>query len=386
MIKPIYLDHAATTPVETEVVAAMIPFFKDEYGNSASVHRWGQRAEHALSSARQQIGAILNCSEDEIIFTGCGSESDNLALRGAALAARASGHGNHLIVSAVEHQAVLNTARQLSKLHDFDLTELPVDEHGLTSAEDLAAALRSDTGLVSIMYANNEIGVIAPISELADAAHAQGALFHTDAVQAGSQLPLDVEKLGVDMLSLGAHKFYGPKGVGLLYARRGTVLLPTQTGGSHELGRRAGTHNVPLIVGMAAALQITSQRREHDCRKMETQRDWLIDTVLQTVPDSRLTGHRTKRLPNNASFVFAGINGNELLMHLDLAGVAASSGSACKTGSPKPSTVLRALGLSPHWALGSLRLSVGRYTDNVDIEHMASLLPDIIERMRAPGD
>ncbi len=386
MTKPIYLDHAATTSVEPEVVAAMIPFFEDEYGNPASVHRWGQRAEHALSSAREQIGVILKCSADEIIFTGCGTESDNLALRGAALAARASGHGNHLIVSAVEHQAVLTTARQLKEQHDFELTELPVDKHGLTSSEDLSAALRTDTGLVSIMYANNEIGVIAPISELAGVAHAHGALFHTDAVQAGSQLTLDVEDLGVDMLSLGAHKFYGPKGVGLLYARRGTALQPTQTGGSQETGRRAGTHNVPLIVGMAAAMQLTAERRQHDCSKMEAQRDRLIDTVLQSVPDAHLTGHRSKRLPNNASFVFAGINGNELLMHLDLAGVAASSGSACKTGSPEPSTVLRALGLSPHWALGSLRLSVGRHTKNEDIEHMVSLLPDIIERMRAAGD
>lgn len=386
MNKPIYLDHAATTPVDPEVVAEMLPYFDEEYGNPASVHRWGQRAEHALSSARKTIAGVLNCRADEIIFTSCGSESDNLALRGAALAARGSGRGNHLIVSAVEHPAVLNTARQLREQHGFELTELPVDEHGLTSIEDLSGALRADTGLVSIMYANNEIGVIAPIAALARAARAQGALFHTDAVQASSQLPLDVEALGVDMLSLSAHKFYGPKGVGLLYARRGTALQPAQTGGGQEAGRRAGTHNVPQIVGMAAALQLTVERRQQDCSRMETQRNQLIDAVLHSVPDSRLTGHRTQRLTNNASFVFAGIDGNELLMHLDLAGVAASSGSACKTGSPEPSTVLRALGLPPRWALGSLRLSVGRHTNSDDIEHTLSVLPAIIERMRAPDD
>lgn len=386
MTKPIYMDHAATTPVDPDVVAAMLPYFREEYGNPASVHQWGQRAEHALSSARGQIASVLNCSADEIIFTACGSESDNLALRGAALAARAAKRGNHLIVSSIEHPAVLSTARQLRDQHGFELTELPVDEYGLASSEDLSTALRSDTVLVSIMYANNEIGVIAPIAALAGAAHQQGAIFHTDAVQACSQLPVDVEELGVDMLSLGAHKFYGPKGVGLLYARRGTALQPAQTGGSQEAGRRAGTHNVPLIVGMAAALQRTAERRKQDCSRMETQRDRLIEAVLRSVPDSRLTGHRTRRLPNNASFIFAGIDGNELLMHLDLAGVAASSGSACKTGSPEPSTVLRALGLSLRWALGSLRLSVGRHTNSDDVEHTLSVLPNIIERMRAAGD
>ena len=380
------MDHAATTPVDPEVVEAMLPYFREEYGNPASVHQWGQRAEHAVGSARGQIARVLNCSKDEIIFTACGSESDNLALRGAALAARASRRGNHLIVSAIEHPAVLSTARQLRDQHDFELTELPVDEYGLPSPKDLSTALRSDTVLVSIMYANNEIGVIAPIAELAGAAHEQGAIFHTDAVQACSQLPMDVEALGVDMLSLGAHKFYGPKGVGLLYARRGTVLQPAQTGGSQESGRRAGTHNVPLIVGMAAALQLTAKRREQDCIRMAAQRDRLIETVLRSVPSSRLTGHRTQRLPNNASFIFAGIDGNELLMHLDLAGVAASSGSACKTGSPEPSTVLRALGLSPRRALGSLRLSIGRHTKSNDVEHTLSVLPNIIERMRATGD
>ena len=386
MTKPIYMDHAATTPVDPEVVEAMLPYFREEYGNPASVHQWGQRAEHAVGSARGQIARVLNCSKDEIIFTACGSESDNLALRGAALAARASRRGNHLIVSAIEHPAVLSTARQLRDQHDFELTELPVDEYGLPSPKDLSTALRSDTVLVSIMYANNEIGVIAPIAELAGAAHEQGAIFHTDAVQACSQLPMDVEALGVDMLSLGAHKFYGPKGVGLLYARRGTVLQPAQTGGSQESGRRAGTHNVPLIVGMAAALQLTAKRRKQDCSRMGAQRDRLIETVLRSVPSSRLTGHRTQRLPNNASFIFAGIDGNELLMHLDLAGVAASSGSACKTGSPEPSTVLRALGLSPRRALGSLRLSIGRHTKSNDVEHTLSVLPNIIERMRATGD
>ncbi|MCH2539452.1 MAG: cysteine desulfurase [Anaerolineales bacterium] len=383
MTKPIYLDHAATTPVDPEVISAMLPYFAEEYGNPSSVHMWGQRAQHAVKSGREKIAAVLNCSADEIIFTACGSESDNLAIRGAALTARESGRGSHIVVSAMEHPAVLNTARSLRDQDGFELTELGVDEHGMTSTDDLSNALRSDTVLVSIMYANNEIGVIAPIAELAKAAHDQGAIFHTDAVQAGSQLPLDIEALGVDMLSLGAHKFYGPKGVGVLYARSGTALQPTQTGGNQEAGRRAGTHNVPLIVGMAAALEITEERRNRDGTRMEALRDRLIKRILELVPDSRLTGHRTERLPNNASFVFANIDGNELLMHLDLAGITASSGSACKTGSPEPSTVTRSLRLSQRWELGSLRLSLGRYTASDDIDYTISMLPDIIKRMRA---
>ena len=382
MDKRIYMDHAATTPVDPEVVAAMLPFFSNEYGNPSSIHRWGQRADHAVTSAREDLANILNCEVDEIIFTSCGSESDNLALRGIALAARERGNGNHIIVSAIEHPAILETAQHLRNYHGFDITVLPVDQHGFTSAEDLRNAIQPDTFLVSIMYANNEIGVIQPIFELAEIAHEYNILFHTDAVQAAGQLPLDVKNLGVDLMSLSAHKFYGPKGVGLLYARRNTLAHPHQTGGSQENGLRAGTHNVPLIVGMATALNIVADRRSQDSSKMKVLRNQLIKSVLNTIPESLLTGHRTRRLPNNASFAFEGIDGNELIMHLDLLNIAASSGSACKTGNPEPSNVLTALALSPKLSLGSLRLSLGRHTDDSDIEYVQQVLPTVVNNMR----
>ena len=382
MDKRIYMDHAATTPVDPEVVAAMLPFFSNEYGNPSSIHRWGQRADHAVTSAREDLANILNCEVDEIIFTSCGSESDNLALRGIALAARERGNDNHIIVSAIEHPAILETAQHLRNYHGFDITVLPVDQHGFTSAEDLRNAIQPDTFLVSIMYANNEIGVIQPIFELAEIAHEYNILFHTDAVQAAGQLPLDVKNLGVDLMSLSAHKFYGPKGVGLLYARRNTLAHPHQTGGSQENGLRAGTHNVPLIVGMATALNIVADRRSQDSSKMKVLRNQLIKSVLNTIPESLLTGHRTRRLPNNASFAFEGIDGNELIMHLDLLNIAASSGSACKTGNPEPSNVLTALALSPKLSLGSLRLSLGRHTDDSDIEYVQQVLPTVVNNMR----
>ena len=382
MDKHIYMDHAATTPVDPEVVAAMLPFFSNEYGNPSSIHRWGQRADHAVTSAREDLANILNCEVDEIIFTSCGSESDNLALRGIALAARERENGNHIIVSAIEHPAILETAQHLRNYHGFDITVLPIDQHGFTSVEDLRNAIQPDTFLVSIMYANNEIGVIQPIHELAEIAHEYNILFHTDAVQAAGQLPLDVKNLGVDLMSLSAHKFYGPKGVGLLYARRNTLAHPHQTGGSQENGLRAGTHNVPLIVGMATALNIVADRRSKDSSKMKVLRNQLIKSVLDTIPESLLTGHRTRRLPNNASFAFEGIDGNELIMHLDLLNIAASSGSACKTGNPEPSNVLTALALSPKLSLGSLRLSLGRHTDDSDIEYVQQVLPTVVNNMR----
>jgi len=376
------MDHAATTPVDTAVVAAMLPFFSNEYGNPSSIHHWGQRADHAVTSAREDLANILNCDLDEIIFTSCGSESDNLALRGIALAARERAHGNHIIVSSIEHPAILGTAQHLLKYHGFDVTILPVDQHGFTSAEDLRNAIQSDTFLVSIMYANNEIGVIQPIIELAEIAHEYDILFHTDAVQAAGQLPLNVHELGVDLMSLSAHKFYGPKGVGLLYARRDTLTHSHQTGGSQENGLRAGTLNVPLIVGMATALKIVTASRSQDNRKMRILRNKLIKSILDTIPESHLTGHSTYRLPNNASFVFKGIDGNELIIHLDLSNIAASSGSACKTGNPEPSNVLRALAIPPQLSNGSLRLSIGRHTNDSDIEYVQQVLPTVISNMR----
>jgi cysteine desulfurase len=383
MNEPVYLDYAATTPIDPRVLAAMEPYFSLEFGNPSSVHRWGQHAERALEQARREVAAVLNCRPDEIIFTSGGTEADNLALRGAALAAREATGRSHLITSPIEHSAVLSTLRQMRDHYGFTLTILPVDEAGLVSAGDLERAIQPDTALVSIMYACNEIGTIEPLAELAEVCHAHGARLHTDAVQAASQLDLDVTRLGVDLLALGAHKFYGPKGVGALYARSGTKLLPAQTGGPHEHALRAGTPNVPYIAGLAAALKITAAERETHNAHFLRLRDQLIAGVLASVPGATLSGHPSRRLPNHASFVIPGLDGNELLMHLDLAGVAASSGSACKTGDPEPSEVLLALGLPREVALGSLRLTVGRPTSAADIERLLSALPGIVDKMRA---
>ena len=290
MDTPIYLDHAATTPVDPRVLAAMLPFFSDDYGNPSSSHAFGRRAEKAVEQARRDVAAVLNCAPAEIVFTGCGSEADNLALRGGALAAREQRSAGHLIVSAIEHDAVLATARQLRDHFGFALTELLPDSQGRIAPADVAQALRPDTALVSVMYANNEIGTIEPVAEIARLCRDRGVLFHTDAVQAASQLDVDVQKLGVDYLALGAHKFYGPKGVGALYVRPGAPLLPTLTGGGHERGLRAGTSNVPYIVGLAEALKITAAERAGHNSRFLGLRERLIETVLRRIPDSQALG------------------------------------------------------------------------------------------------
>jgi cysteine desulfurase len=378
----IYLDYAATTPVDERVLEAMLPYFRDDFGNPSSVHYHGRRAEKALEQARRDVAEVLNCRASEIIFTSCGSESDNLALRGAALAAREMRSARHLVTTPLEHSAVLATMRQLRDHFGFELTVLPVDPDGRVTPQDVAAALRSDTAVVSVVYASNEIGTVQPIADIAAVCRERGVLFHTDAVQAASQLSLDIQTLGVDYLALGAHKFYGPKGVGALFVRAGSPLLPTQTGGSHEQGLRAGTHNVPYIAGLARALQLTAEERSEHNARFEFLRDRIIDGVLSTVQDCMLTGHRRQRLPNHASFAFRGVDGNQLLMHLDLDGISASSGSACKTGDPEPSEVLLALGLAPEWALGSLRVTVGRPTQDADTSHLLKVLPVMIEKLR----
>ena len=383
MTDPVYLDYAATTPVDPRVLAAMQPYFSAEFGNPSSVHRWGQKAERALERARRDVAAVLNCQPSEIIFTSGGSEADNLALRGAALAAREARGAAHLITSPIEHSAVLSTLRQLRDHFGFRLTVLPVESTGLVSAADLERAIEPDTALASVMYACNEIGTIEPLAELGAVCHQRGVLFHTDAVQAASQLDVDVQRLGVDYLSLGAHKFYGPKGVGALYVREGSPLLPTQTGGAHENGLRAGTPNVPYIAGLAEALTITAAEREAHNAQFATLRQRIIEGVLAGVPESALTGHTSQRLPNHASFAIPGIDGNELLMHLDLAGVGVSSGSACKTGDPEPSEVLLALGLPRESALGSLRVTVGRPTTEAQVDRLLEVLPGIIQKIRA---
>ncbi|MBN2147841.1 MAG: cysteine desulfurase [Anaerolineales bacterium] len=378
----IYLDYAATTPVDERVLADMLPYFYETFGNSSSIHSFGQHAEVALEDARQQIAEVLNCQPAEIVFTSCGTESDNLALRGVAFAARMERNANHILISPVEHHAVLHTADQLKKLHGFDVEYLPVDETGMVRPEDVHASLRSDTALVSVIYANNEIGTINPISEIGAICHARNIPLHTDAVQGAAWLPIDVQTLNVDLLSIGAHKFYGPKGVGALFVRKGVPLLPSQTGGSQENMRRAGTHNIPYIVGMSKAFYLAQAERPERARQVLPLRDRLIGEIQDSIPNVRLTGHPSQRLPNHASFAFHGVEGNALLMALDLAGYACSSGSACKTGSPEPSEVLLACGLRPDWALGSLRVSLGTGTSPQHIQGFLESLPTLVQRNR----
>ncbi|MGD0574950.1 MAG: cysteine desulfurase family protein [Anaerolineales bacterium] len=379
----IYLDHAATTPVDPRVLEAMAAFPANRYGNPSSIHQFGQDAEAAVEEARDSLARILHCNSSEVLFTSGGSESDNLAVRGVALNEKEIRGANHLLISPLEHPAVLRTAEQLRDHFGFQLELLPVDPFGRVDPQVVAGLLRRETALVSVMYASNEIGTLEPIAEIGGICRTLGIPFHSDAVQAASQLPLNVVDLNVDLLSLGAHKFYGPKGVGALYIREGVRLLPTQTGGGQEGGRRAGTHNVPFIVGMAKALEITQVEREDDNRRFQELRDHLLRTVPELVPDVRITGHPTLRLPNHASFIFRGIRGNHLITYLDLAGIACSSGSACKTGDPQPSEVLLAVGVEPEWVLGSLRVTVGRGTVPAHIRRLTEVLPVICERLRS---
>lgn len=377
----IYLDYAATTPVDPRVVAAMRPFFSETFGNPSSIHRYGQKAEAAVESARETVASALNCRPDEVIFTSCGSESDNLALRGAMLAAK---NGRRwLLTSRAEHPAVSKTAEQLERDFGALLEWLPVDEYGMVTPEAMRHASCDATVIASVMYSNNEIGTVNPVRELAEACRPHGILFHTDAVQAAAYLDPDVQKLGVDMMSLGGHKCYGPKGVGALYVRKGTPISPTLTGGGQEGGLRAGTHNVPLIVGFAEALRLAVEEREQRTAHVKPLRDHIIGTVLESIPDSQLTGHPVERAPNHASFVFKDVDGNLLLQLLDGAGFACSSGSACKTGNPEPSEVITALGFSPDWTLGSLRVTLGMQTTGGEIEAFLSALASIVERARS---
>jgi cysteine desulfurase len=378
----IYLDYAATTPVDDRVLEAMLPYFNQAFGNPSSVHFFGQQAEAALEQAREQVALGLNCSSNEVIFTSCGTESDNLALRGAAFAARQKSGANHILISPVEHHAVSHTARQLADLYGFELELLPVDAYGCVDPDEVAHRLRRETAIVSVMQANNEIGTINPIAEIGAMCRAQGVIFHTDAVQAAAYLPVDVQALNVDLLSIGAHKFYGPKGIGALYVRKGTPLYPAQTGGAQESGLRAGTQNIPYIVGLEEAFLLAQSERKKRIAQVTPLRERLIGAILEEIPRSKLTGHPTQRLPNHTSFVFEGVDGNALLMMLDMAGFACSSGSACKTGSPEPSDVLIALGLPRTWALGSLRLTLGVGTRPEHVQELLQILPGLIESAR----
>ena len=378
----VYLDYAATTPLEPRVLEAMLPYFSQTFGNPSSVHHYGQQAEAAVDSARETVGAMLSCRPEEIVFTSCGSEADNLALRGAALARREQTGANRIVTSRLEHHAVSKTAEQLEKYHGFQVDWLEADASGMIPARAVEQALSGQTALVSVMYANNEIGTINPVREIAAACRAHGVPFHTDAVQAAAYLPLEVDSLGADLLSLGGHKFYGPKGVGALYVRKGTQLVPYLTGGGQESGLRAGTQNVPYIVGIAEALRLTMQERQPRLERVQPMRDRIIGAVLESIPDSRLTGHMASRLPNHASFAFKGVDGNLLLTLLDSAGFACSSGSACKTGNPEPSEVMSAIGLPREWGLGSLRITLGIGTTPAHVDAFLRALPPLVERAR----
>lgn len=376
----IYLDYAATTPVDERVLAKMMPYFRESFGNPSSIHRLGQKAEAAVDEAREKVASVLGCRPDEILFTSGGSEADNLALRGAMMAQKNS--SQWVLTARTEHPAVSKTAIQLEKEYGFLLEWLDVDEYGMVTTESLAKAVCNNTTLASVMYANNEIGTINPIADLAEVAKANKILFHTDAVQAAAYLDVNISKLGADLMSLGGHKFYGPKGVGALYIRKGTDLIPYLTGGSQEFSLRAGTHNVPYIVGFAEALQLAAEEREARTAHVKPLRDHIIGTVLETIPNSKLTGHPEQRLPNHASFVFKDVDGNFLLQLLDAAGFACSSGSACKTGNPEPSEVITALGYSRDWALGSLRITLGMGTTPEHVESFLKTLPSLVEKAR----
>jgi cysteine desulfurase len=378
----IYLDHSATTPVDPQVVEAMRPYWSERFGNSESAHAFGQRAAGGLTWARQTVADVLGCRLSEVVFTGSGTEADNLALRGAAWAARRSGMGNHLVISAIEHHAVGETAHQLRDLFGFEVTRVPVDGQGLVDPEAVADAVRPDTFLVSVMLANNEIGTVQPVAALGELCRRRGVLCHTDAIQASGRLPLHVEALSVDLLSLSAHKCYGPKGVGCLYVRKDVSLVPAITGGGHEQGYRPGTVNVAGAVGLAAALRLVEEERQEEVARLRVLRDRLIEGVLTRVPDSRLTGHPTERLAHHASFAFRGLEGEALVLALDLKGFAVSSGAACEEGDPEPSFVLSALGIPWEWGLGSLRVSLGHATDERDIDRFLDALPEAVAELR----
>ncbi|MDR2506050.1 MAG: cysteine desulfurase NifS [Oscillospiraceae bacterium] len=375
----IYLDNAATTKVKPEVLAKMLPYFTDVFGNPGSVHAFGRSAKLAIDKAREQVAKAIGANASEITFTASGTEADNIALIGAAI--RNQKKGKHIITSAIEHHAVLHTAEHLAK-QGFDVTYLPVDADGIVSPETLESAIREDTTVVSVMAANNEIGTIQPIRELAEIARKHGALFHTDAVQAVGSIPINVHELGVDMLSLSAHKFHGPKGIGALYLKKGVRVDALEFGGSQERGLRPGTENVPYIVGLGEAAELATRGLQEKAERVARLRDKLIDGILERVPYSRLNGHRMRRLPNNSNISIRFVEGESLLLTLDMAGIAASSGSACTSGSLDPSHVLLAIGLTHEIAHGSLRLTLSDETTEEEIDRVLEVLPNIAQRLR----
>ena len=382
----IYMDHAATTPVRSEALDAMLPYFGVSYGNPSSIYTLAQESRNAVDTARQTISRLIGCRISELIFTSGGTESDNTALKGVAFALK--NVGNHIITTAIEHHAILHTCHQLEQF-GFDVTYLPVDNDGLVDPEDVARAITDRTILVSVMLANNEIGTIEPVAEISKVVKREARrldrniIVHTDAVQGAGFLDLNVKELGVDLMSISAHKFYGPKGVGALYIKRGTPFEPQLMGGGQERERRSGTENVPGIVGMAEAFRLASLERETNSARCSEMRDRIIEGLQERVEQTRLNGHPTKRLPNNVNISFQAVEGEPILLGLDFAGISASSGSACSSASLEPSHVLLAIGLNAELAQGSVRITLGKDNTNQDVDYLLSVIPELVNRLRA---
>jgi len=379
MSRRVYMDHSATTPMRREVLEAMTPYFDRVFGNASSFHSFGQEARKAVEDAREKLAGLIGAQSEEVVFTSGGTESDNLAIVGVAKAYRKK--GAHIITCAIEHHAVLNTCRALEK-QGFELTVVGVDGHGLVNPQALRDAIRPDTTLVSIMLANNEVGVIEPVAELAAVAHEAGALFHTDAVQAMGKIPVNVEDLGVDLLTMSGHKFHGPKGVGALYRRKGTRIRPLMQGGHHERNIRPGTENVPGIVGMATALELACIEMPREAERLAGLRDRLQNGLQERIEDVLVNGHPTQRLPHLTNVSVMGVEGESMLLSLDGHGIAAATGSACTSGSLEPSHVLMAMGIPPEVAHGSLRFSLGRMNTEQDVDHVLEVLPGVVARLR----
>ena len=379
-MRKVYLDNAATTALSPKVLEKMMPYLTDIYGNASSPHSFGQTARIGVEHAREQVARAINADPSEIVFTGCGTESDNTVLFGVA--ERYAKKGDHIITTNVEHHAILHSCAALEK-KGIKVTYLPVDKDGLVTPEQVRDAITDKTILVSVMFANNEVGTIMPIPEIAAVCHEKGVLFHTDAVQAAGHVPVDVKAMGIDMLSISGHKFHGPKGVGVLYERKGIRLPSYIIGGEQKKGRRAGTENVAGIVGLGEALELAVTNMSETSARMTRMRDRLIEGIEATIPEVKLNGHRTKRLPNNVNFSIKYIEGESILLMLDMAGIAASSGSACTSGSLDPSHVLLALGLTHEVAHGSVRMTLGDDTTDEDIDYVLETLPKVAHRLRA---
>jgi cysteine desulfurase len=380
MSKYIYMDNAATTPIKREVLEAMMPYFTDKYGNPSSIYSIGGQSRNAIERAREKVSKVFNAKPQEIFFTSCGSESDNWAIKGIAYANRK--RGNHIITSKIEHHAVLHTCQYLEK-QGFRVTYLDVDEYGFINLDQLKESIRDDTILISIMFANNEIGTIQPIAEIGKIAKEKGIYFHTDAVQAIGNVKIDVNELNIDLLSLSAHKFYGPKGIGALYIRQGVKIDPLISGGAQERNRRAGTENVPYIVGLGKAIELAYENIDEHNEKLTKLRKRLIKGIFDNIDYVRLNGDDEKRLPGNANFCFRFIEGESILLSLDMEGIAGSSGSACTSGSLDPSHVLLAIGLPHEIAHGSLRLTLGDFNTEEDVDYVIEKLTEIVARLRA---